>query len=271
MLVFSCICPHPPIIIPGIGDKKSLGQVKETISAMKKLADDLEEAEPDTIIVISPHGLLFPDKINIAFYPKLRGDFSQFGAPQISFKFGSDLDLAEKIHLQVKEKNISTILFNSRNDVGELDHGCLVPLYYLTENLTSQVKILPIYYSYQGAQEHFQFGQILYDVINSEDFRDTRIAVVASGDLSHRLFRGAPAGFSEVGKEFDKKIVNDIKNKKTSEILSYDPEWLEAAGECGYRSICVLLGAVDKVDYAPKILSYEGPFGVGYLVANFKL
>lgn len=271
MLVFSCICPHPPIIIPGIGDKKSLGEVKKTISSMEKLALDLEEADADVVIVISPHGLLFPDKINISNYPLLRGDFSQFGSPEISFRFGSDLDLAEKINSQAKGNNISTILFNNGRDTGELDHGCIVPLYYLAKNLTDRVKILPIYYSYQDANTHFAFGQILAGAISSEDSKDKRIAIIASGDLSHRLLHGAPAGYSEIGKEFDKKFVNDIKNKNTSEILNYDPEWLEQAGECGYRSICILLGAVDKLDYSPEILSYEGPFGVGYLVVNLKL
>lgn len=271
MLCFAAICPHPPIIVPGIGDTKSLNKVKKTISAMEKLALDLEEADPDIIIIISPHGLLFPDQMNILYYPKLRGDFTQFGAPQISFEFESDPYLAQRIHSQTKDNNIATILFNNKENVGELDHGCLVPLYYLMQNLSNKVKILPIYYSYQGAQEHFSFGEVLADVINSNEFKDIRIAVVASGDLSHRLLHGAPAGYSEIGKEFDKKFVSDIKNKKSSEILSYDSNWLESAGECGYRSIATLLGIVNKTDYKPEILSYEGPFGVGYLVANLKL
>lgn len=271
MICFAAICPHPPIIVPEVGDKKSLKEVKKTILGMEKLALELEESDPDVIIVISPHGLLFPDKMNISYYPKLWGDFTQFGAPQISFNFQSDLDLAEEINAQAKENGISAILFNNGTDTGELDHGCLVPLYYLTQNLTSRVKILPIYHSYQDTNIHFAFGQILADVISLEKFKDTRIAIVASGDLSHRLLHDTSGGFSEVGKEFDKKIVDDIKNKKISEVLSYNPEWLEQAGECGYRSILILLGVLDKINYTPKILSYEGPFGVGYLVANLEL
>jgi len=50
-----------------------------------------------------------------------------------------------------------------------------------------------------------------------------------------------------------------------------DKNLVEEAGECGYRSIIILLGALDGLDWKPEILSYEAPFGVGYLVANFKI
>jgi len=45
------------------------------------------------------------------------------------------------------------------------------------------------------------------------------------------------------------------------------------AGECGLRSFCFLLGILEAsgISWQPEILSYEGPFGVGYLVVNFKL
>lgn len=45
------------------------------------------------------------------------------------------------------------------------------------------------------------------------------------------------------------------------------------AGECGLRSFSFLLGILEesKINWKPEVLSYEGPFGVGYLVANFRL
>jgi len=41
------------------------------------------------------------------------------------------------------------------------------------------------------------------------------------------------------------------------------------AGECGLKSIAILLGILEGIKYEPQILSYEGPFGVGYLTAEF--
>ena len=81
----------------------------------------------------------------------------------------------------------------------------------------------------------------------------------------------APAGFSSRGKEFDGKLIEFLKNKDIDGILNMDPDLVEEAGECGYRSIIILLGVLNGLNWQPEILSYEGPFGVGYLVANFKL
>ncbi|MBU1131286.1 AmmeMemoRadiSam system protein A, partial [Patescibacteria group bacterium] len=78
-------------------------------------------------------------------------------------------------------------------------------------------------------------------------------------------------GFSSKGKEFDKKIIDLLKNKKHQEILTLDEELIKDAAECGYRSILILLGIFDKLNYQTDMLSYECPFGVGYLVANLEI
>lgn len=268
MLSFAAITPHPPIIIPGIGQPKDLKLVKKTIEGMKKLSEKISNENIDTLIVISPHGLIYPDRMNIAYGGEFRGDFSQFGALEIKFDFSSDDKLAKEIIAQ-SEENGTKINAYTENDV--LDHGVLVPMYFISQNLPENVKIVPINYSMLSRVNHFRFGETIYQVTNSQKFKNTNIALVASGDLSHRLFYGAPAGFSEAGAEFDKQLINDLKNKRVSDILEYDNDWIEAAGECGYRSILILLGALSKTKYKPEILSYEGPFGVGYLVANFKI
>ena len=101
--------------------------------------------------------------------------------------------------------------------------------------------------------------------------KNKKIAVIASGDLSHCVTKDAPAGYSPRGKEFDEKLVELITNKNITGILKIDQGLIEEAGECGLRSIMILLGLLERINYTPEILSYEAPFGVGYLVANFKL
>jgi MEMO1 family protein len=53
------------------------------------------------------------------------------------------------------------------------------------------------------------------------------------------------------------------------ELLRIDPELTAQAGECGLKSMLILAGILSGINLEPKILSYEAPFGVGYLVANF--
>jgi len=266
MITFSAITPHPPIIIPGIGKSTDLKLVKNTIKSMEKLADEIAENDPETIIIVSPHALVHQDKFAVYGNPEFHGSFAQFGAPQINFQFKNDLELADKIVKKAKENGINAFLFgDSCNRSFELDHGEMVPFYYLTKNLPSNINILPIAYSFQSRADHFAFGQIINKIAESQEFKDKNIALIASGDMSHRLFENS------IGKKFDQNIIEYIKEKNTQEILEMDEDFVESAGECGYRSILIALGVLDKLAYKPEILSYEGPFGVGYLVANFRI
>lgn len=261
-LIFACISPHPPIIIPSIG-KESLKYVTKTVSALKALNNNFVRQNPETILIISPHAPLLPNAFSINVALSLSGDFKNFGDEKTYLQFENDLNLVEKIFLECKKEKISICKIENKN----LDHGCLVPLYYLTSS-NLKVKLVVLSFSFLELNTHFLFGQIIQKVIQKFP---KRVAVVASGDLSHRLTFDAPAGFHPDGKKFDKKLVELLKRNKIKEILNLNQEFIENAGECGLRSITILLGILSKLKYTTEILSYEGPFGVGYLVANFQL
>lgn len=267
MLNFLALTPHPPIIIPEIGGDEA-SRTAKTAAAMKNLALTLRKADPDTIIVVSPHGLVYPDRINICGMERLTGSLAQFGYPNINFKFENDLELAAKLAETADENGIEALLYHNNNSYFEIDHGVTVPLYFLTKELDKKVKIIPIAYSFQDKGLLFAFGEIIQEIAAKNK---KNIALIASGDLSHRLIQSAPAGYSESGKEFDKLIINHIKAKDIQAILEMDDDFIEEAGECGYRSILILAGALSKLKYRPEVLSYEGPFGVGYAVINFKI
>ncbi len=268
MIKFAAICPHPPLLIPGIGKPNDLKLVDKTIKAMEALSHEISKENINTVIIISPHGIIYPDRINISYGGEFQGDFHNFGENSIKFDYLSDDVLAQKIISECDEEGI---LINRYTENDVLDHGVMVPMFYLREGLRENVKILPINYSMLSSESHFSFGEIIGSICNSDEYKNTNIAIVASGDMSHRLFNDTSADFNEAGKKFDKKIAHDLKNNSVSEILEYDPNYLEIVGECGYRSVVILLGALSKMNYKPNILSYEGPFGVGYLVANFKI
>jgi len=81
----------------------------------------------------------------------------------------------------------------------------------------------------------------------------------------------APAGYSPRGRVFDKKLTELIQQKNIKGILNLDQELIEEAGECGLRSIVILLGALSGLRWEVKSLSYEAPFGVGYMVASLNI
>ncbi len=255
MISSAYITPHPPIIIPGIGQPDDLKAVGKTISAMEKLRENLEKAKPDTIILISPHAPTDYSSFVINSSPKLVGSFIDFGLDK-DFEFKNNLDLVEKMAARANEKDIP-VHFHE----GFLDHGALVPLYYLTKNI--KPKLVELSFSFLDFQRHYKYGEMIGEILAKER---ENLAVVASGDMSHRLIPSAPAGYSPRGKEFDEKLIDLLYNKDTSGILNLDLNFVEEAGECGLRSVIILLGVL-KGKYEFRLLNYEGPFGVGYLTA----
>lgn len=261
MLSFAAITPHPPLIIPTIG-RDNIHIVKKTIEAMEKLEKRIRQISPDIIIVISPHGQIFADAFCLNLSEKYFGNFTAFGDLTTKLEFNGNLDLAYKIR-EKTEVVMPTTMISEPN----LDHGALVPLYFLTPNIKN-FSIIPISYSFLDYQKHIDFGEKIKEEIMSSG---KKIAVIASGDLSHRLTFDAPAGYSPQGKLFDKKLIDLLKKKSVNQILKLEPKLVEEAGECGLRSILILLGIIKDLNYQPKVLSYEGPCGVGYLVMDYEL
>jgi len=262
MLVFSAICPHPPLLIPEIG-KENLKQVQKTQKAMKKLEEIFYARKVDSVVIISPHQDLIPDAFAINLAEKFEVDFKEFGDFSTRLSFKSNTSFAHRLKEALEDHRFPAVLINKN----KLDHGCGLPLYYLTSHYEN-LPITPISFSLMDLKTHYDFGKIISNEIHHTN---ERIAVIASGDLSHRLTENAPAGFSPKGKEFDKKLIEHLQKKETDKILKMDPELIEEAGECGLRSIIIMLGILNRKKYNVDIFSYEGPFGVGYLVANFSL
>lgn len=259
-LVFSAIVPHPPILIPNIG-KEEIKKVDKTKKALEQLEQDLYLSKPEIILIISPHGSLFRDAFCINANTDFESDFGQFGDMETRIEWKGADYLAAKIgHLAI-DHNLPLQLISEK----KLDHGSTVPLFFLTQHLP-EVKILPIGYSLLDNLTHLKFGELIKEAIMESG---KRVAIIASGDLSHGLTSDAPAGFSKVGQDFDKKIIELLETRNTTGYVNLDLKFVEEAAECGYRSFLILLGILKNMDYTFKNYSYEGPFGVGYLVGNF--
>lgn len=263
------LMPHPPIMIPEIG-KDELNKIQATVDAAEQVAKTIKEYNPQTIIVITPHGPVFDDAASISVHPRLKGNMADFGVPEVSVGFETDGLLVRHILKQAQRLGIN--LIELTDDIAKtyriplvLDHGAIVPLYYLHKA------------GFKGQLVHLSMGMVPYEemytfgkaVQAAVKIVDKRVLVLASGDLSHRLTPDAPAGYSPRAKEFDQQIIEALKTLNIKALLNMDRTLIEEAGECGLRPICFLMGALGGLAVSSQILSYEGPFGVGYAVGLF--
>lgn len=268
-VVFAGLVPHPPILIPDVG-RDERENVSLTDQAMIKLAGLLEASKPDLLVIISPHGPVFSDAIAILNESILNGDFARFGAPHIEFKEQIDLTMICEIQKNAANHDIMAVLMG-RDECSQygidlkLDHGITVPLYYFRK-LGIDIPLVPITIGMLPFEDLYKFGSLLSEVSKK---LEKKIAVIASGDLSHRLTPQAPSGYNPHGKEFDEQLIKTLKGYAIENLFDLDPKLIEKAGECGLRPIIMMLGALDGLEVKSEIISYEGPFGVGYGVATF--
>jgi len=267
MIKFACISPHPPIIVPTIG-KSQTSKAQATVEAMRKLTINLKRIrKTDKVLVISPHLPITWDAFTLyyedPYEETLRGNFGDFGDPDTSFEFQGDKKTVED--LKILGGPIFPIIGTT---IRYLDHGTLVPLYYLWSKGEHKTPLIPMSFCSLPLKDHYRFGQFLGEYLKQDKNTWT---VVASADLSHRLASFAPEGYSPRAQEFDKLLVEYIEKKDIKKLLNIDPELISEAAECGLRSIVILLGIVSTFNWKARILSYEAPFGVGYLVAELKL
>jgi len=259
MLSFSAIVPHPPIIIPGIGRKDDLWKAQRTIAAIKKLKVELKDVRPDTIVIVSPHAPIDYNSFLINSSNPLEGNFRNFNFDQ-ELSFENNIELAKEISKEGVRKNVAVRFFDNL-----VDHGALVPLFYLAQEIRN-VRVVHLSFSSLNYKSHFNYGKMIGKICGKSP---EKIALIASADLSHRLTVNAPEGFSPCGKEFDQQLVNLLNKGDSDNILNMEKDLIRGAKECGLRSIIMLLGMLDDSKYKFKELSYEGPFGVGHLVGEF--
>jgi MEMO1 family protein len=258
-IVFSGIAPHPPIMVPEVG-REAVVHVQSSITAMAEFTRRIIENGAETLLVISPHAPLDPSAFVAYRGPTLHGHFANFRAPQAAVDFSLDLELLEMLVQHSADNGYEVLVLQSH----DLDHGIAVPLYFLQRN-GWRGQVVALGYSFLSNQDHLNFGSCIRSAVESSG---RSAAIVASGDLSHRLRPDAPAGYNPEAHRFDEAIVEAIEGNTPQRIISVDTNLRRLAGECGYRSMLVGLGAMEHLPPACEVLSYEAPFGVGYLVAQ---
>ena len=257
------IVPHPPLILHEIGRGEEF-RIQRTIVGYQAAAEEAAAIRPETVVILSPHSVIYRDYFHISPGRRAEGDFRMFGVPQLKVSAEYDTEFVEALCRNAEAAGLAAGTKGER-DAG-LDHATMIPLWFLQKE-TRRFKVVRIGLSGLPFSEHFRLGQCIAETAGR---LGRRIAVIASGDLSHRLLDSGPYEFAEEGPEYDRRITAVMASGRLTDCLNFPEDFCEKAGECGHRAFCILAGALDGVTLRAKLLSYEGPFGVGYAVASFR-
>ena len=259
-LSYGCVVPHSPNLVPEVGREKSQLCFR-TREAMIELGIIIgEERRIKNCVIVSPHSPFLPEAFGVWEGSRLTGSMERFQAPDVSLSLNVSTELAEAI-VDVATRMELPVGRLLRD--WQLDRGVTVPSLFLLR--TDEVNVVPVSISMLGWDEHWLFGTA---IANAAQQVDGETVIVASSNLSHRVTPDAPHGFSKLGAEFDEMVKDAFVRGRLRDLLDVPSQLPREASECGFAPLLVLGGAFDGRAVNGRVLSYEAPFGIGYLVAE---
>ena len=255
--------PHPPMIVPEVG-RGSEKQVETTRAAYLRVAEEISELKPETVIISSPHAAMYADYFHLSPGAEAEGSFAQFRAPEVRFREKYDETLVREIERRAKERAFPAGTLGQRD--ASLDHGVMVPLYFIRQRYDG-FRLVRLGLSGLPLEDHYRLGQIIR---SAAETLGRRAVFVASGDLSHKLQKYGPYGFAPEGPEYDERVMDVCGRAAFGELFDFDEAFCERAAECGHRSFVIMAGALDGLAVEAERLSHEDVTGVGYGVCVFR-
>jgi AmmeMemoRadiSam system protein A len=258
LVVCAALMAHAPILVPEVGGERAQA-ARASCQAMREAAACLTATKPDALVLISPHSPRKRRAFGLWSGERLRGSLAQFGAGGAEVVLPNDSLLAGAIKAEADRRDLATWWIAEPM----LDHGAVVPLWFLAEaGWGGPTAILSLNNPGDGGLA--AMGAAIADAARASR---CRVAIVASGDMSHRLAPQSPCGFHPNAHEFDETFIRLLRGGDYHGIENMSPELRELAAEDAADSVIVAASAVDWKADERQVLSYEGPFGVGYGVA----
>ncbi len=262
MIQGTFMVPHPPLIVPEVGRGEEQ-KIQDTIDAYHEVGRRIGGLQPETIVLFSPHQVMYADYFHISPGNGAAGDLGQFGAGQVRFEVRYDREFVENLCKLADAGDLPAGTAGERE--GRLDHGTMVPLYFVNQ-YWKDYQLVRVGLSGLPLTDHYELGRRIRE---TAEVLDRRSVIIASGDLSHRLKADGPYGYRKEGPEYDRRIMQVMESGDFGKLLEFSEDFCEKAGECGHRSFTVMAGALDRMEVEAQRLSYEGPFGVGYGICTY--
>ncbi|HUS15532.1 MAG TPA: hypothetical protein VM536_11015 [Chloroflexia bacterium] len=273
-LVFACIAPHGGMIVPELAGAE-LEAATPTRQAMEDLGRRMAAARPDTIVVITPHGVRVNGMMCVGVTEHAAGELNDDDEnPQghIELHLPVDRDLGYAIAMQAHSKDIPVGLAGYGSSSGEasclpLDWGALIPLWFMGGRATPPPAVVIITPSRQLPIEQLvAFGTAIAEAAAGSG---KRVGLIASSDLGHAHQRNGPYGYDPASKRFDKLVEEAVRDEDLARLMHLDERFIESAKPDGLWQILILHGALGHTPMRGEFLSYQVPSYFGMLCAAY--
>ncbi len=272
-LVFACIAPHGSEVIPELaGDNASRMEV--TRQAMEELGRHMEAAQPETVVIITPHGVRVAGAVCVMTTERAVGTLEgEQGQGRVTVDMAGDTELGRQIAehaARIYNVPMVTAIYGASGGDGcytPLDWGAVVPLWFFGARWPKPPAIVSITPSRTLTLEQlYNFGTAVAEVASE---MGKRVALVASADWGHAHAADGPYGYDPASAEFDAMVVETVRRNDLDSLLEADLDFADRAKVDGLWQTVMLAGALQHTPMRGELLSYEAPTYFGMLVAAY--
>jgi aromatic ring-opening dioxygenase LigB subunit len=278
-LVFAAIAPHGDLAIPEACDAVHRDVARQTQGGMRELQKRFEAAEPDAVIVLTPHNVHVEGHMAVVVSARMAGALEETGehvgveetAGTVALDLPVDRELAWDVLVGLIESGVPAIGISFGGNDPEsatfpMDWGTLIPLWYMGGRLDPPIPLVSIAPARDLAPErHVAAGAA---IARAAADSSRRVALIASADHAHAHTADGPYGFDPAAKLFDELVASAVRRNSLEQLLSVTPETLEAAKPDSWWQLLMLHGAIGD-EWRAELLSYEAPTYYGMLCAAY--
>ncbi len=286
-LAFACIAPHGSLAIPLVSGADGL-KASITRTGMAELSRRMAAIQPETVVLITPHGTFVDGVISLLHSQLVVGELGSEvggdpGGNRFRLEFEVDTAFNDALAAEGKSRDVpvARVAFGVQENAAfklRLDVGSLVPLWFMGANLVPKPRVViacagpglsrdALPSSGYTREVYLRFGQA---VRAAAERSGRRIAYIASSDLGHAHDANSRYGYDPVAAEFDTLVQEAVQANDLGRLLAVNPDWLKRAKTDAFVQLLTLHGAVSGTALKPEFLGYEHPTYYGMLCAAYQ-
>jgi aromatic ring-opening dioxygenase LigB subunit len=255
LIVFAAIAPH--------GNPVFLQPDGETRRGMDELRRRFEEAHPEAVILVTPHGTYVDGHVSVIRAARLSEHPSSFVEGEWLYTGAGAPELADACIAGLRDAGLDAVGLTWGATVAgastmPIDWGAGIPLTFLSA--PAAVVTPPRTLANEAL---VRAGKAL-----AQASGERRVAFVASADHGHGHTHDGPYGFAPESQPYDERIVELVRENRLGELVAMDPQWAVDAKADSFCQLLMLHGALDD-GFDVELLTYEVPTYFGMLTAAY--